>query len=113
MPELSDRGRDFVAAAAVIATLSMFVAGRAMWQRVAPRPSEAQCAALLERYLDKQSRARDPAVDDADVEIARARAAEDPARPTDLGACQRELTEAQVECGLRSNDVDQMERCLP
>jgi hypothetical protein len=104
--------RDFIAALTVVVAVVLIVAGKFVVERLMPRPSPAQCAALLDRYLEHASRAADPAVDEGDIEATRTRAETDASRYRDLSACERELTRAEVECGLASPNVDEMERCL-
>lgn len=104
--------RDFFAALAVVGALVTLVVGKAVVTRLMPRPTEAQCTALLDRYVEHASRARDPALDDGDIQAAVSRAQTDASRARDLAACERELSASEVECGLRSPNVDEMERCL-
>jgi hypothetical protein len=104
--------RDLAAAALVVAAIVGFVALRSLYQMVAPRPSQGQCAELLDRYLDHASRARDPRIDRDDIAQATLRAKSEPTRDADLRACLKGLSAAQVECGLSSPNVDEMERCF-
>jgi hypothetical protein len=104
--------RDFFAALVVVTLIGGLVLGKWLFQRFAPRPSEQQCSELLDRYLEHASRQRDPAVDDDDIDAARERSLAEPTRMADVRACQRELTESQVRCGLASPNVDDMERCM-
>ena len=111
MPGVSSQERrHFLAALAIILAVVGFVVVKALVRAFSPRPSEAQCLALIDRYFEHQSRARDPQLDDADVEAARQR--DDPGRISDVDACTRKLTRAQVECDLGSPNVDELERCL-
>jgi hypothetical protein len=104
--------RDFLAALTVVTLIVGLVVGKWLVQRFAPRPSEEQCSELLDRYLQHASRQHDPEVDDDDIDTARERSHGQPTRIADVGTCQRELTEAQVRCGLASPNVDDMERCM-
>jgi len=104
--------RDFLAAFGVVSLIVGVVVGKWLIQRFAPRPSEQQCSELLDRYLQHASRQYDPEVDDDDIDTARERSRGQATRIADVGTCQRELTEAQVRCGLASPNVDDMERCM-
>ncbi len=108
----SARRRDLAAAALVVAAIVGFVVLRSLLRIVAPRPSEGQCAELLDRYLEHASRARDPRIDSDDIAQATLRSKGVPTRSADLRACLEKLSAAQVECGLSSPNVDEMERCL-
>jgi len=104
--------RDLAAALLAIGAIVGFVVVQALVRWLAPRPTEAQCAELVDRYLEHASRARDPRVADDDIALATKRSRAEPARSADLKACRDRLSAAQVECGLKSPNVDEMERCL-
>ncbi len=104
--------RDLAAAALVVIAIVGFVALKSTLRRLMPRPTEGQCAELLDRYLEQASRARDPRIDADDIAQATQRSRGEPTRSVDLRACREKLSAAQVECGLSSPNVDEMERCL-
>jgi hypothetical protein len=104
--------RDLAAALLAVIAIVGFVAMRGLVRLLAPRPTETQCAELVDRYLEHASRARDPQVKDEDIALATERSRTEPARSADLAACRDDLTAAQVECGLKAPNVDELERCL-
>jgi len=106
------RRRDLAAAALALCAIVGFVVVKGLMRLLAPRPTEAQCAELVERYLEHASRARDPRINADDIAKATERSRTEPARGADLKACRDKLSAAQVECGLKSPNVDAMERCL-
>jgi hypothetical protein len=101
-----------LAALGVVLALLVVVAGKYALRVFAPRPSAEQCEQLLDRYLEQASRQRSPRADDGDIALAKANARDAPAYLADVSACERRLTASQVECGLHSPNVDDMERCL-
>jgi hypothetical protein len=104
--------RDMLAAVGVVVALVALVAGKQLRRVLAPHPSEAQCGQLLDRYLEQASVQRSPRADEGDIAVAQKKAREAPAYLADVAACRSRLTAAQVECGLSSPNVDDMERCL-
>lgn len=77
-----------------------------------PRPTSAECDALLDRYtalLVRQSRpsARSEELDRLERE-AREKATHDPA----FAECPRRVSRSELECAMKAFDVDGMERCL-
>ncbi|MEZ4445798.1 MAG: hypothetical protein R3B72_42370 [Polyangiaceae bacterium] len=108
----AERRRDMLAAWAVIALVVMGALLSQAQARFSPRPTEAACSALLERWVDLASRASDPAIQDRDVSQALAEARENDTRGLDVMACRTQLSAAQVECATRAHHVDEIERCL-
>jgi hypothetical protein len=104
--------RDMVAAVGVILALASVVGVKWAIRFFSARPSDAQCTQLLDRYLEQASRQRSPGVQERDIADAQQMARGAPAYVADLSACKRQLTASQVECGLQSPNVDEMERCL-
>lgn len=80
-------------------------------RRLAPRPTGEQCAALLARYVEQASLARDPSIPAAAIASAQIRAQSDPRGLAGLQSCQTSLTRGQVECALHAPGVDELERC--
>jgi hypothetical protein len=110
--ERAARRRAMFAALAVMGAVCGYVAVRRAMHFFAARPTEAECAALLDRYLDQASRQREPDIGADDIARAQERAPEAPTYVADLDACRRRLTAAQVACGLAAPNVDDLERCL-
>jgi hypothetical protein len=105
--------REFLAGLAIVLGVAGFVASKRIWRSIAASPTAEQCTALLDRYLDHKSRQRDPELDDNDIARAREKArADEPAYLSDLAACRDQLTAAEVECGIASSNVDDLERCV-
>src|SRR5262245_10049389 len=98
-----DARRDLIATLGIVALFAALVAGRPLARRFARHPTAERCAAMLERYAAQQARAYE-------------RAASTTPRPvgaTDVVRCTRDLTDAEVECALKSGYADELERCLP
>ena len=101
----------FVASLAVMVLVIGVVLGGKLYRSLSPRPDESQCAELLDRYIEHKSRQRYPEV--KDEAIARAqRTVPVATKRADLDNCRRELSAAQVSCGLRAPNIDEIERCL-
>ena len=103
---------ELVASVLVVVALIAVAVFKPIRRALAPSPTEQQCAALVERYLEHAARAMHPDVDEVGIERARAESRGDPMRLADVTSCQQDLTAAQVECGLRSPNVDELERCM-
>jgi hypothetical protein len=93
---------------ATLAIVFVFVglaAGRPVVRRLSRHPTPERCAAMLDRYAEQQSRARE-----------RRPVVPPPARSLDapeVTACVRDLLDAEVACALGAGWVDELERCLP
>jgi hypothetical protein len=87
-------------------------ASRPLLRALAERPSPEECAALLERYVALVARAAVPEAAASAVaqRTAAARAAAD---ARGFAACEDELSREEVACGLRAENADDLERCLP
>lgn len=79
---------------------------------MAPRPSEAQCQRLVDRYIEHASRQHHPSVTAIDIHRTQAKSRSAVTRSADVRRCQSDLASSQVECGLRAADVDAIERCM-
>jgi hypothetical protein len=110
--ERAARRRALFAALVVMGSITGYLAVRRLAHFVAARPTEEQCAALLDRYLEQASRQREPLATDEDIARAKEHAPEAPTYVADLDSCRRRLTAAQVQCGLEAPNVDDLERCL-
>jgi hypothetical protein len=101
-----------LATIAILAGLIGLVSWRGVRARFADHPTQAQCAALLDRYVEHLTHAADPKPTPATIATqqaqARARAAQDPA----FARCTSELTLAETECAMRADSADTFERCL-
>jgi hypothetical protein len=58
---------------------------------------------MLERYAEQEARARDR------LPVAR----RVPLDAPEVSRCTRDLTDAEVDCALKSGWADELERCLP
>lgn len=90
--------------------------GAVGWKRLsrawAPRPSEAECGELVDRYLAHALWLKTgdrPAAERVDVGEGFGRAAE---HGLDVADCRRMLTRNQVACGVAAPSMDELERCL-
>jgi hypothetical protein len=94
-----------VATLAIVGAFAAIAAGRPVARWVARHPTPSLCVALLDRYAEQEARARDRRPDPTPPP----RALDAP----EVRSCTRELTLAEVECGLKSGYADELERCLP
>lgn len=104
--------RDAAAALAIVVVVVGAAVSLRAADALAPKPSREQCEQLHAHYVDRASRQHAPGIDDRGVDEVVDAAASDPARTSDLLACENELTREQVECGLGKGNVDEIERCL-
>jgi hypothetical protein len=100
----SGRRLDVLLTLAIVVGLLGFVATRPLRRRLAQHPSPEQCAAMLARYADQEARAAEPSRPPSN------RPPPDQARAE---RCARELTAEEVDCAMKANSVDEIERCLP
>jgi hypothetical protein len=95
--------RDLWATLALVGTFAALAAGRPLARRLARHPTPERCAAMLERYAQQEARARDR------LPVARPVPLDGP----QVSRCARDLTDAEVDCALKSGGADELERCLP
>ncbi|MEP7125750.1 MAG: hypothetical protein ABJE95_32770 [Byssovorax sp.] len=104
------RRYEVLATLAIVGALVVAVAARPLLHRVAAHPSRDQCVKMLDRYAEEEARAADPARGEKGPPLDEA-----PARTiaaTTLDHCTHDLTRDEVDCALRSNGADELERCL-
>jgi hypothetical protein len=106
------RRREMFAALAVLALVVGMAVVAPVAHLLAPSPSEQQCADLIDHHLAQASRQQDPAVRDEDVARAQQKVRGERSRLVEVDRCRRQLSAAQVECALRSQNADDLERCL-
>src|SRR5262245_4998785 len=110
-PRVATIRGETIAALAIVGIAIVFAVGRPLRRRLAAHPSAAECAALLDRYVDHLAHAADPHVPAATVaeaqETARAKAATEP----DFARCTTTLTREEADCAMRANGADEFERC--
>jgi hypothetical protein len=113
-PDSDPRGRrrEVLAGLLIVAAAVAVVAYKRVSRAVAPRPSEEQCTELLDRYLRHASRARTPDISERAIRDAQDKSRGSALRLADVKACRTQLTAQQVDCGLRSPNVDELERCM-
>jgi hypothetical protein len=73
-------------------------------RRLVRHPSREQCAVMLDRYAEQKAQAaaptqRPPAAPPLDQALAE--------------RCANELTAEELDCAMKANSVDELERCLP
>lgn len=114
----SDQGTRERAVSDVLATLAIVavVIGAALaprvYRRLAAHPSQTECAALLDHYVELVARAAQP--EPAASAIAERRAAARAASATQgFSRCEDDLTRDEVTCALGAGNADDLERCLP
>ena len=110
--EAPRRRRDMIAALAVVGLVVGAVVAKRVAHALAPAPSEQQCADLLDHYLAQASRQQHPDVKDEEVKRAQQSVHGQRSQLVEVDRCRHQLSAAQVECGLRSGNVDELERCL-
>lgn len=104
---------DFAAAAVIV----VGCVGAVLWSGVGgwltARPTQGQCEALLELWIDhtQKSRSTEPVAEGwaGPLPGATAHAAR---HQRSVASCEHQLTADQVECALASPNVDELERCL-
>ncbi len=104
--------RDAVATIVIMVVVIGFIMVSRAWWALSDSPTEDQCARLVDRHLKQAARQRFPRADDRALAQALARARVSPARASDVARCRKQLSEAQVACGLRASNVDALERCI-
>ncbi len=104
--------RDLLGGAAVVLGLVGVVSGKRLLRALSAAPTQAQCEALVARWVEHASRQRDPAVDDDDVAAARAAAPSTPEYVADLERCREQLTAEEVACAVEATYLDALERCV-
>ena len=95
--------------AIVLATAAVAFGPRAI-ERLSAHPSQAECEALLERYVELKERSVTEKVDARSY----AAALDDARRLTgpSFTACTTEITLAEAACAKSATHVDEFERCL-
>jgi hypothetical protein len=89
--------------------LALFAAGLEGCSRYA---TSAECAALLDRYVELLVREQDPKAADTEIvrqkEATRAKAENDAA----FASCPREVSGKAARCAMSAVNVDEFEKCL-
>jgi hypothetical protein len=91
------------------ATLALvLMGGTSCSQRATP----ADCAALLDRYVELLVREQDPKAHDSEIarqkDLTRAKAAKDAA----FASCPAEVSAGSARCAMKAVIVDEFEKCL-
>ena len=72
----------------------------------------AECAALLDRYVELLVREQDPKAPDSEIarqrDLTRAKAEKDPA----FASCPQEVSAKGARCAMSAVNVDEFEKCL-
>jgi hypothetical protein len=110
-PPSSGARREVLATLAIVGGLLGVVAARPLVRRLARHPSQEQCAAMLDRYAEQQALAAAPSPQAS----SSAPRSQDPSahQVLEVVRCTRELTALEVDCAMKSNNADELERCLP
>lgn len=87
-------------------------------RRASPHPSEQDCAALLDRYVEHIAWTMQPEPPASAVaarkDLAKAAARDMNAKAKDAFArCEAGLTRSEFECAMGATSTDAFERCLP
>jgi hypothetical protein len=72
----------------------------------------AECAALLDRYVELLVREQDPKADDAEIGRQKSATREKAARDTSFASCPKEVTAKAARCAMDAPNVDEFEKCL-
>jgi hypothetical protein len=110
-PRQSSRAEVLATLAIVLGLAGIVVAGR-IAHRLASHPSEAECGALLDRYVEHLAHAFEPSPSLSAIAEARLLAREKADSNVELAACADELTRDQARCAMAAHDADEFERCL-
>jgi hypothetical protein len=74
--------------------------------------TEAECALLLDRYVELLVREQDPKASDTEIarqkDLTRAKAAKD----TAFASCPNEVSAPGARCAMKAVNVDEFEKCL-
>jgi hypothetical protein len=89
--------------------VAFLVAGIAGCMRHA---TAAECAALLDRYVELLVREQDPKAPDSEIarqrDLTRAKAEKDPS----FASCPKEVSAKGALCAMSATNVDEFEKCL-
>ncbi|MSP24515.1 MAG: hypothetical protein EXR75_04990 [Myxococcales bacterium] len=96
----------------VIATVAGAVLVSRLMRRVGPPPAHEDCENLVARYLTQSEQQKHPSVRADELARAVETARLEPTHAADVALCRERLTKAEVQCGLRANWVDELERCI-
>jgi hypothetical protein len=92
-----------------LASLGFLVLGLARCTRHA---TVAECAALLDRYVELLVREQDPKAPDSEIarqrDLTRVKAEKDPA----FASCPNEVSAKGAHCAMSAVNVDEFEKCL-
>lgn len=75
-------------------------------------PTEQECVALLDRYVQLLVQSDRPGTSDAEVLKLQAQAREKAARAPTFARCADEVSREDLECALRADTADRFEQCL-
>lgn len=104
---------EVLATLAIIAVTALAVLLPMLARKLGPHPSPAECAALLDRYVEHVAHAVDPKPAASALEERRALArAAAPSRAA-FSRCVSDLTRSEVDCAMKADSADSFERCLP
>jgi hypothetical protein len=104
--------RELLGTAAVVLGLVGVVAAKGVLRALEKSPTEQQCEALVERYLEHAAREQSPQLSRAALDGAIQQTRARPERLVDARACLDRLTARAVDCGLRAGDLEALERCI-
>ena len=104
VPPSPGRRADVLLTLAIVFGFVGIIAIRPILRRLSHHPSPEQCAALLDRYGEQELRAAEPSRPPPDRH---------PAPPAPIERCVRERTTEEIDCAMRANNSDEIERCLP
>ena len=76
------------------------------------RLSEAECTALLDRYVEKLVGSDRPGTTAGELFELKAKTRETAARDPAFAECSAKVSRRQFECAMSAKDVDHMEICL-
>lgn len=76
------------------------------------RATDAECAALLDRYVELYVRREAPRATEAELRDTQARSRERAKTNPSYQRCPKDVRERHVECAMRAPDVDEFEKCM-
>jgi hypothetical protein len=104
---------DVLATLAIVGVTALAVLVPMIARELGPRPTPADCEALLDRYVEHVAYAIDPKPASSTLIERRALAHAAASSRAAFSRCQSDLTRSEVECAMKADSADSFERCLP
>jgi hypothetical protein len=92
------------------AVSAVFCAG--LFAGCARHASPADCAALLDRYVELLVREQSPGADDNEIMAQKRATREKAAHEPSFASCPKEVSATAVRCAMGAPNVDEFEKCI-